>query len=102
MAALVSINGGVPEDVLGRAHILLRVLLAQSSNVVINAGSFLLYQSICKLAVIMSDDLLTSCCFRGIFSSFILCTPARAELANPAAASMLVFIPAMNYERRVQ
>lgn len=102
MAALVSINGGMPEDVLGRAHELLRVLLAQSSNVVINVGNFLLHQSICKLAVIMSDDLLTSCCFRGIFSSFILCTPARAELANPAAASMLVFIPAMNYERRVQ
>jgi hypothetical protein len=98
VAAVVSINGGVPEDVLGRAHKLLRVLLAQSSNVVINVGSFLSYESICKSAVIMSDDLLTSCCFRGIFSSFILCTPARAKLANPAAASMLVFILAMNCE----
>ena len=98
MAGVVSINGGVPEDVLGGAHKLLRVLLAQSSNVVINVGNFLLYQLVCKLAVGMSDDLLTSCFSRGIFSSFILCTPARAELVKPAAASMMVFIPATSYK----
>jgi hypothetical protein len=51
VAAVVSINGGVPEDVLGRAHELLRVLLAQSSNVVINVGNFLLHQLVCKLAI---------------------------------------------------
>ena len=44
MAALVSINGGVPEDVLGRAHELLRIFLAQGSNMVINVGNFLLYR----------------------------------------------------------
>ena len=55
MAALVSINGGVPEDVLGRAHELLRIFLAQSSNVVIDVDNFLLYQLVCKLAVSMSD-----------------------------------------------
>ena len=51
MAALVSINGGVPEDVLGRAHELLRIFLAQGSDVVINVGNFLVYQLVCKLAV---------------------------------------------------
>ena len=98
MTGVVSVNGGVPEDVLSRAHELLRVLLAKGSNVVTNVGNFLLHQLISNPAVSMSDDLLTSCFSRGIFSSFILCTPARAELARPAAASMLVFILAMRYE----
>jgi hypothetical protein len=51
VAALVSINGGVPEDVLGRAHELLRIFLAQGSNMVINVGNFLLCQLVCKLVV---------------------------------------------------
>ena len=51
MAGVVSINGGVPEDVLGRAHELLRVLLAQGSNMVTNVGNFLLHRLIRNLAV---------------------------------------------------
>ena len=40
---LVGIDRGVPEDVLGFAHELLGILVAQSSNVVANVGSFLCF-----------------------------------------------------------
>jgi hypothetical protein len=38
---LVSIDGGVPEDILCRTHELLRVLVAQCANMVTNVGSLL-------------------------------------------------------------
>lgn len=41
MNILVSIDGGVPEDVLSWTHELLRVLAAQSANMVTDVGSFL-------------------------------------------------------------
>jgi hypothetical protein len=56
VAVPIGINGGVLEDVLGRAHKLLRIFLTQGSNMVINVGNLLLYQLVRKLAVSMSDD----------------------------------------------